>query len=197
MVTDAAEQASLRLTPPALASSPGRFQRPDGSSRFRHVGATVFSTEAMLAAEDRLLTRANTTTAPTLPLDTVEKIVQKPGEAGRQLGPDQADALTRVAVSGRVVDVLVGPAGAGKTNAMSALKRAWEREHGAGSVVGLAPSEAAAQALGNELGITVENTARWWKRSEERRVGKEGRGGTAEEEGKKNERVRNDNSRQD
>src|SRR5690625_6643950 len=47
---------------------------------------------------------------------------------------------------------------------MSALKRAWEREHGAGSVVGLAPSEAAAQALGNELGITVENTARWWKR---------------------------------
>lgn len=164
MVTDAAKQASLRLTPPELASSPARFQRPDGSSRFRHVGATVFSTEAMLAAEDRLLARANTSTGPTLPLGTVEKIVWQPDADGRTLGPDQADALTRVAVSGRVVDVLVGPAGAGKTTAMSALKRAWEREHGAGSVVGLAPSEAAAQVLGDELGITAENTARWWQR---------------------------------
>ena len=49
--------------------------------------------------------------------------------------------------------MLVGPAGAGKTTAMSALKRAWEQQHGAGSVVGLAPSAAAAQVLGEELGI--------------------------------------------
>ena len=44
---------------------------------------------------------------------------------------------------------------------MSALKRAWEKQHGAGSVVGLAPSENA--ALGEELGIETENTARWWQ----------------------------------
>src|SRR5690606_23269053 len=75
----------------------------------------------------------------------------------------QAEALQRIAVSGRVVDVLVGPAGAGKTTAMSALKRAWEKQHGAGSVVGLAPSENAAQVLGEELGIATENTARWWQ----------------------------------
>jgi hypothetical protein len=35
MVVDAAERASLRLTPPELASTPARFQRPDGSSAFR------------------------------------------------------------------------------------------------------------------------------------------------------------------
>ncbi len=163
MVTDAAEQASLRLTPPELASSPLLFRRPDGSSRFRHTGAILYSTEELLAAEDRLLDRSHAMTGPTIELATVEKITGKPDAEGRRLGPDQAEALTRIAVSGRVVDVLVGPAGAGKTTAMSALKRAWEKEHGSGSVVGLAPSETAAQVLGEELGIATDNTARWWQ----------------------------------
>lgn len=163
MVTNAAEQASLRLTPPELASSPLLFRRPDGSSRFRHPAAVLFSTEELLAAEDRLLDRSHTTTGPTVPLATVEKITGKPDLEGRRLGPDQAEALARIAVSGRIVDVLVGPAGAGKTTAMSALKRAWEQQHGTGSVVGLAPSAAAAQVLGEELGIATENTARWWQ----------------------------------
>ncbi|WP_206037908.1 AAA family ATPase [Rhodococcus sp. HNM0569] len=69
----------------------------------------------------------------------------------------------KIAVSGRILDVLVGPAGAGKTTAMSALRRAWETEHGAGSVVGLAPSAVAAQVLADDLGIATENTAKWWQ----------------------------------
>lgn len=163
MVTDAAEQASLRLTPPELASSPLLFRRPDGTSRFHHPGATVYSTEELLAAEDRLLERSLATTGPTVDLATVEKITSRPDLEGRRLGADQVEALSRIAVSGRVVDVLVGPAGAGKTTAMSALKRAWEKQHGRGSVIGLAPSETAAQVLGEELGIETENTARWWQ----------------------------------
>ena len=87
---------------------------------------------------------------------------RKPDARGRALGEDQAAALTAIAVSGRVVDVLVGPAGAGKTTAMSALRRAWEKEHGAGSVIGLAPSAVAAQVLA-DLGIATENTAKWWQ----------------------------------
>ena len=163
LVTDAAEQASLRLTPPELASSPLLFRRPDGSSRFRHPSAVLYSTEELLAAEDRLLDRSHQATGPTVDLATIEKITSRPDTEGRRLGPDQADALQRIAVSGRVVDVLIGPAGAGKTTAMSALKRAWEQQHGPGSVVGLAPSENAAQVLGEELGIETENTARWWQ----------------------------------
>lgn len=46
---------------------------------------------------------------------------------------------------------------------MSALRRAWEHEHGAGSVVGLAPSAVAAQVLSDDLGIQTENTAKWWQ----------------------------------
>ncbi|MDN5726634.1 MAG: relaxase domain-containing protein, partial [Propionibacteriales bacterium] len=163
MITDAAEQASLRLTPPDLATSPVAFRRIDGTSVFRPKHSTVFSSELLLAAEDRLLDRSRSMTAPTVRLGTVEKITARPDREGRMLGEDQADALTKIAVSGRMLDVLVGPAGAGKTTAMSAMRRAWEKEHGAGSVVGLAPSAVAAQVLAEDLGIATENTAKWWQ----------------------------------
>ncbi|WP_035778501.1 MobF family relaxase [Arthrobacter sp. 35/47] len=163
MVADAAEQASLRLTPPDLATSPAAFRRVDGTSVFRPKHSTVFSSEELLAAEDRLLGRSRTLNAPAIPLETVEKITSRPDGDGRMLGADQADALMKIAVSGRVIDVLVGPAGTGKTTAMNALRRAWEAEHGTGSVVGLAPSAVAAQVLADDLGIATENTAKWWQ----------------------------------
>lgn len=163
LVVDAAEAASLRLTPPELATSPAAFQRADGTSVFRPKHSTVFSSEVLLAAEDRLLDRARTTTGPTVLLATIERVAAKPDHKGLVLGADQAGALAKIALSGRVVDVLVGPAGAGKTTAMFALRRAWEHEHGAGSVVGLAPSAVAAQVLADDLGIQSENTAKWWQ----------------------------------
>ncbi len=162
LVVDAAESASLRLSPPELATSPALFRRPDGSSVFRPKHSTVFSSEELLAGEDRLLERARTMTGPTVPLPAVEEVTAKPDRDGRLLGDDQAAALAAVAVSGRVVDVLVGPAGAGKTTAMSSLRRAWETAYGKRSVVGLAPSAVAAQVLAADLGIATENTAKWW-----------------------------------
>lgn len=163
IVVDAAEGASLRLTPPELATSPAVFQRTDGTSMFRPKHSTVFSSEALLAAEDRLLALARDRSGPTIGLDMVERITQRPDVRGRKLGEDQAAALASVAVSGRVIDVLVGPAGAGKTTAMNALRRAWEAANGARSVVGLAPSAVAAQVLADDLGIATENTAKWWQ----------------------------------
>ncbi|WP_027588349.1 MobF family relaxase [Acidipropionibacterium acidipropionici] len=162
MITDAAENASLRLTPPELAVSPVVFRRDDGTSVFRPKHSTVFSSEDLLTAEDRLLERARTLTGPVVDMATVEKITSSPDPQGRRLGSDQADALVRVAVSGRVLDVLVGPAGAGKTTALGALRQAWENQHGTGSVIGLAPSAVAAQVLAEDLGIATENTAKWW-----------------------------------
>lgn len=163
MVADAAELVSLRLTPPELAASPVLFRRSDGSSVFRPKSSTVLTSESQLAAEDRLLKRAANLAGPTVLLATVEKVMRSHDADDRMLGDDQADALARIAVSGRVLDVLVGPAGAGKTTAMNALRRAWEAEHGSGSVVGLAPSAVAAQVLAEDLGIETENTAKWWQ----------------------------------
>ncbi|WGH92522.1 MobF family relaxase [Auritidibacter ignavus] len=161
-ITDAAERASLSLTPPELASTPERFRRSDGSSAFRPKHATVYSSEDILAAEDRLLAAAKERTAPTVPLEVLEQVARTPaGRGGPVLSVDQEQAVGKVAVSGRVLDLLIGPAGAGKTMTMNALRRAWEAEHGAGSVVGLAPSAAAAAVLGEDLQIQTENTAKW------------------------------------
>ena len=151
LVVDAAERASLRLTPPELASTPARFQRADSTSAFRPRDSALFSSTELLEAEARLLERSRTMTAPTLPLAVIQRVTGVPDREGRILGPDQADALTKIAVSGRMLDLLVGPAGTGKTTAMNALRQAWEQQHGKGSVVGLAPSVVAAEILAETL----------------------------------------------
>lgn len=161
MIADAAEHASLRLTPPELAVTPADFRREDGSTRFRPRHSALFSSTALLAAEDRLLARSRNRSGPRLALATIEQFTGVPDSRGRRLGPDQCDALARIAVSGRTVDVLVGPAGTGKTTTLSVLRQAWEWRYGAGTVTGLAPSAVAAGVLGDELGIPAENTAKW------------------------------------
>ena len=161
LIVDAAERASLRLTPPELATSPAALQRSDGSSVFRPKHATVFSSTALLEAEDRLLHLADTTNAPTASVADVEWGVGRVARKGRRLGADQHGALRAIVTSRRTVDVLLGPAGAGKTTTMHTLRHVWETAHGAGSVVGLAPSAAAAQVLGDDLDMPTENTAKW------------------------------------
>lgn len=161
LVTDAAEAASLRLTPPELTIAPAAFQRQDGTSVFRPREATVYTSTALLAAEDRLLDLASTSTAPALDPTVVTRVGGGPDDQGRVLSSEQQTVLQRIATSGRDLDLLVGPAGAGKTLALGALRRAWETGHGPGSVIGLAPSAAAAAVLADDLGIGTENTAKW------------------------------------
>jgi conjugative relaxase-like TrwC/TraI family protein len=143
------------LTPPELCHTPELFRRPDGSSRFRATGAEVYTTAAIMEAEARLLDAGRQTGAPTVPTAIVATVLDD------RVSIDQAVAVEAVATSGRLVDVLVGPAGSGKTTTMAALRATWEAEHGPGSVIGLAPSAAAAEVLGDELGIDTENTAKW------------------------------------
>jgi ATPase subunit of ABC transporter with duplicated ATPase domains len=69
--------------------------------------------------------------------------------------------VEKIATSGRWLDVLIGPAGTGKSTTLASLRAAWEAEHGPGSVVGLAPSAAAAEVLADELGVDTENTVKW------------------------------------
>lgn len=94
MIADAAENVALRLTPPELASSPAVFQRADGSSVFRPKHATVFSSEMLVAVEDRLLDRAHALTAPTVTVETVEKISSRP-DADAQRGSSHCPGARR------------------------------------------------------------------------------------------------------
>jgi len=161
MITDAAEQRSTRLTPPELAVSPAEFRRADETSVFRPRNSARYSSIALLDAEERLLALSHATDAPVINAATLERAEQARRNHGIVLGEDQRAALHSIATSARSLDVLIGPAGAGKTTAMHALRLAWEHEHGHGAVIGLAPSAAAARELADDLGIATENTAKW------------------------------------
>jgi hypothetical protein len=161
-ITELALARSVLLTPPSLHHTPERYLRPDGSSRLRPKNHLLYTTATLLEAESRLLEVAREMGGPRVSVAIVAEIV---GEnlPGRDYGlsMDQALAVEKIATSGRVLDVLVGPGGTGKSTAMAGLRTAWEQAHGPGSVIGLAPSAAAAQVLGDELGIETENTAKW------------------------------------
>ena len=159
---DLAVARSLLVSAPELHHTPDRFRRVDGTSRFRAKGHEVYTTETLLDAEARLLDTARQMAGPTITTGTVATVTEAnlPGK-DHALGLDQAVAIEQVATSGRRLDVLVGPAGTGKSTTMAGLRSVWEAEHGHGSVLGLAPSAAAAEVLADELGIDTENTAKW------------------------------------
>ncbi|MFD6176162.1 MULTISPECIES: MobF family relaxase [unclassified Isoptericola] len=159
-IVAAAEAGSVRLTPPELAPTPEFLRRADGTSSLRPRHATVYTSEAVIAAEERLLASSADTTGPGL-AGAFSGVVADDAVAQGVVSRSQADAVVSVATSGRVLDVLVGPAGTGKTTTMRLLRTLWETTHGTGSVVGLAPSAAAAQVLAGDLRIGCENTAKW------------------------------------
>ncbi len=138
------------------------FQRADGTSRFRPRGSEIYTTQDLLDAEARLLDASRAVVGPSVsPIVAADVCSRIPSGTDHRLSADQAAAVQQIVVSGRVVDVLVGAAGTGKSTAMRGLRDAWEREYGPGSVVGLAPSAAAAEVLSDVVGIATENTAKW------------------------------------
>ncbi|WP_454852416.1 MobF family relaxase [Promicromonospora soli] len=155
-----AEASSIPLTPGELAPTPAVLRRPDGTTMLRPKHDTVFSSTAVWDAEQHLLDLADDTSAPTLHPTDVASVADR-SLRSRSLSGEQAAAVEQVASSGRTVDVLVGPAGAGKTTTMRALVQAWTVQYGRGSVVVLAPSAAAAKVLGHDVGLHAETTAKW------------------------------------
>jgi len=159
---DLATGQSLLISTPELHHTPERFRRADGTSRFRAKGHEIYTTEALLEAESQLLDAGQQMDGPVIAMDSIA-VVSGDTSPGRDqlLGHDQAKAVGQIASSGRSLDLLVGPAGTGKTTTMAGLRAVWESQYGPGSVLGLAPSAAAAEVLASELGIETENTAKW------------------------------------
>ncbi|MGA2306573.1 MAG: AAA family ATPase, partial [Acidimicrobiales bacterium] len=159
---DLAARQSLLISAPELNHTPERLRRADGTSRFRTKGHEIYTTATLLEAEARLLEAGKRIDGPATALGTVA-VVTGSNLPGRDhvLGPDQAAAIRQIATSGRSLDLLVGPAGTGKSTTMAGLRAVWEGAYGPGSVRGLAPSAAAAEVLAGELGIETENIAKW------------------------------------
>lgn len=167
-IADLAAERSVLITPPPRHHTPARYLRADGSSRLHPVRHQRFTTQLFLDAEARLLAAGRRTDGPAVPITVVADAASGnlPGRA-YGLSVDQALAVEKITTSGRVIDILVGPAGTGKSTTMAGLRAAWEAHFGVGTVVGLAPSAAAAEVLADELCIDTENTAKWlteWRR---------------------------------
>jgi conjugative relaxase-like TrwC/TraI family protein len=167
-VVAAAERLSVALTPPELAPTPDALRDADGASPF--TPPDVFTSTQVLAAEDQLLRLSADRSGPTVSPDRADRVAEQdlPGRDHPLAVEDQRPAAARIVTSGRVVEVLVGPAGTGKTTTMAGVRAIWEAEHGPGTVVGLAPSAMAAQVLATDLGILTDNTAQWIAQQDQR-----------------------------
>ena len=153
---------SLLLNSPALLPVPAAYLRSDGTSRLHPESRKLYTTQTMLDAEVGLLEAGRRLHGPSVSRQVVAQVTGQQVHGARQpLSLDQAFAVEKIATSGRCLDVLVGPAGTGKSTTMATLRAVWEAEYGPGSVIGLAPSAAAADALSAELDIDTENTAKW------------------------------------
>lgn len=167
-ITDLALRESVLLNAPTPTAATADYLRSDGASRLHPKSHNLYTTREILDAEARLLAAGRRTAAPVVSRQIITEIAEQclPG-SDRRLSLDQGLAVEQIAASGRNLDVLVGPAGTGKSTTMAALKAVWEAQHGTGSVIGLAPSAAAADTLAAELKTPTENTAKWlteWRR---------------------------------
>lgn len=146
---------ALALNAPPLVDVPPQLRRErDGASEHDRHNRVRYAATAALLAEGRLVATARTGGAPTVSSGTVESQI-----AQRGLGQDQAAAARRVLQSGRRLDVIVGPAGTGKTHTTAAIAAAWTAD--GRPVLGLALSQNAAHVLADASGNRAENIAKW------------------------------------
>ena len=132
---------AVKVTPRSMTACARAFPQPRRGQPVRpRQPAWQYTTQDLLDAEARLLDAGRDTTGPTGRLRDRRRGVRGAAAGPNHgLGADQAVAVEQIATSGRVADLLVGPAGTGKTTTLAGLRAAWEAEHGAGTVKGLGP----------------------------------------------------------
>lgn len=126
-------------------ADPEPLRRADGSSVYTVSGSQLFTSSAMLAAERRLVEAAGHTDGRRASEADVDMALLESVANGIELNAGQAELVKGMATSGARLQLAIAPAGSGKTTAMRALVKAWESS--GGTVVGLAPSAAAAAVL--------------------------------------------------
>jgi hypothetical protein len=143
----------ISLAPPPVIELPAELLREDGSSIYDAPGIETFATVAHLKREGRIVEAAQSEGAPTVDAEAVEAAI---AEAG--LKPAQAAAVRGIATSARKMDVLIGPAGTGKSKTVATLCGVWEAS--GGTVLGVATSQRAADVLAEEGVDNVANLTR-------------------------------------
>ena len=145
-------QAPIELDEPEL------LRRADGSSVYRKPHSATYTSRAIEDAENRLIAHAKTNGHYTVPTETVEVALLEHLANGRPLNEGQSALVRSVTTSGRALQLVLAPAGAGKTTAMRVVADAW-RDTG-GTVIGLAPSASAGALLAEEMNATGDTLAK-------------------------------------
>jgi len=171
-------QEVVALEAPEWPRVPEPLRRADGRSVYRPHSGTRYATLAQLTMEEQLAAQAQQRGAPRLAPEMAAPLLgadqaqleaqldaaahgadQAQGEpTGSGLRLDQAAAAFLALTSDRRAEVLVGPAGSGKTRTAAQVARLW-RQAGMGDVYALTTSQAARNVL-HEAGVELaDNTA--------------------------------------
>ena len=158
-MVDEAIARSIRLTPADdPAGVPDQLRRSDGASVFTVAGSAHYTSTRILAAEQRLLAAADRTDGRALDPAAVDLGLVEAAAAGTTLDAGQVAMVRTVATDRRRVQLVIAPAGAGKTTALKVLAHTWTA--GGGHILGLAPSAAAAAQLAEATGIPADTLHR-------------------------------------
>lgn len=140
---------------------PRMLRHDDGESVFRRRGAAVYTSQAILDAEQQLVADAHASRGAVVPDAVRDAAIQQWEHEQREQGkdttlnPGQRALVAHFVSSGQALAVGIGPPGTGKSTTMAAMRAVWEGATG-GRVIGYAPSAAAASVLGDELGVRAD-----------------------------------------
>jgi conjugative relaxase-like TrwC/TraI family protein len=155
LVDEVLDRRSVALAAPAdRMEEPEPLRRVDGSSVYTVTGATFYTSQRILDAEQRLLTAAGRRDGTSVHTAAVDLALLEMAANGIALDAGQVALVRQMCTSGARVQLAIAPAGAGKTTAMRALALAWTQD--GGHMIGLAPSAAAAAVLGEQTGIRAD-----------------------------------------
>ncbi|MFJ4851684.1 MobF family relaxase [Streptomyces sp. NPDC088733] len=143
--------AVVRLTPPELIPVPKELQLANGQSRYSDPSGDRYTTDRTLQREANQLEYAQQLGAPQVDVAAIEEAL-----ARVELNEGQEAAFRGILGSGQKVEILVGPAGTGKSRLNAAVNDAW-KQHVGTPVLGLASSQRAARVLQEEGVDQVEN----------------------------------------
>ena len=159
VVDDVLGRLSVNLSPdPDPIAEPSSLRRSNGERVYKHTGRDRYTSQRILDAEQRIVAAAGLTDGLAWSAEDVELSVLTARLAGASLNRGQESLVSAMATSGARVQLALAPAGSGKTTAMQVLTNIWTE--GGLSVVGLAPSAAAASALAESTGIPCETLAK-------------------------------------
>lgn len=160
---------SVSLSPAEYTHDEPSLHRADGKSIYAKANTALFTSTAIIAAEDHLLTAAQQDVIPAASAEQFTAALAHRDQDPKHhaLNTPQLELAKSFALSSKLLTLGIGPAGTGKTTSMSLAVNTINRA--GGRVIGLATSANAADVLRKDLlkgatskdGVVTETVAKF------------------------------------